>query len=204
MCSDIIFYHWFLPKLSSVLRSSFHIYSLYTYDQIHIVSLNTPHIKRQRPCFTNKGPSSQSYGFSSSHVRMWELSHKESWAPKNWRFWTVMLEKTRDSKEIKLVNPKGNQSRIFTGRTDAEAEAPILWPPMWRTESLEKTLMKDWRWEEKGTIENEMVGWHCWLHGHEFEQPPGVGDGQGSLVCCNPWGCKESDMTERLNWTKLK
>ena len=129
MCSDIIFYHWFLPKLSSVLRSSFHIYSLYTYDQIHIVSLNTPHIKRQRPCFTNKGPSSQSYGFSSSHVRMWDLSHKESWAPKNWRFWTVMLEKTRDSKEIKLVNPKGNQSRIFTGRTDAEAEAPILWPP---------------------------------------------------------------------------
>ena len=155
-----------------------------------------------------KGPSIQSYGFSSSHVWMWELDCKESWALKNWCLWTVVLEKTLesllDSKEIQPVHPKGNQSWIFIGRTDAEAETPILWPPdakswvNWK----DPDAGKDWRQEEKGTTENEMVGWHHQLNGHEFEQALGVGDGQGSLVCFSPWGCKELDMTEQLNWNE--
>ena len=151
---------------------------------------------------------SQSYGFSSIHVYMWVLDHKEGWALKNWCFQIVVLEKTLESpldcKEIKLVNPKGNQPWIFSGRTDAEAEASILWPPdvknwfLWK----DSDAGKDWRQEEKGTTGDEMVGLHHLLDGHEFEQAPGVGDGQGSLVCCSPWGCKESDMTEQLNWTE--
>ena len=103
------------------------------------------HTKKQRHYFADTGPSSQGYGFSNGHVWMWELDHKEGWAPKNWCFWTMVLEKTLESpldcKEIQPVHPKGNQSWIFIGRTDAETEAPILWPPMWRTNSLEKTLM---------------------------------------------------------------
>ena len=157
---------------------------------------------------TDKGPSSQSYGFSSSHVWMWELDHKESWAPKNWCFWTVVLEKTLesplDSKGIKPVHPKGNQSWILIGRTDVEAEAPILWPPdvkNWHS-GKDPDAGKDWGQEEKGMTENEMVGWHNQHDGHEFEQGPGVGDGQGSLVCYSPWGHKESDTTEQLNWTE--
>ena len=157
-----------------------------------------------------QGLSSQSYGFSSSHVWMWELDHKESWVPKNWCFWTVVLEKTLESpldyKESQPVNPKGNQSWIFIGRTDAEAETLILWLPdvknwlIWK----DPDAGKDWRWEEKGMTEDEMVGWHHWLDGHEFEHAPGVGDGQGSLVCCNPWGCKEPDMTDWVHgpWTQ--
>ena len=135
------------------------------------------------------------------------LDHKESWVLKNWCFWTVVLEKTLesplDSKEIQPVHPKGNQSWIFIGRTDAEAETPILWPPDGKHWLLGKDpdAGKDWRQEEKGTAEDEMVGWHHWLKGHEFEQAPGVGDGQGNLACCSPWGHKESEMTERLNWT---
>ena len=131
------------------------------------------HIKKQRHYFTNKGPSSQSCGFSSSHVWMWELDYKKSWAPKKWCFWTVVLEKTLESllncKEIKLVNPKGNQSWIFIGRTDAEA--PIPWPPDVKNWLIRKDTDagKDWRWEEKGTAEDEMVGWHHWLSGHEFK-----------------------------------
>ena len=144
--------------------------------------------------------------FSSNHVWMWRLDYKESWALKNWCFWDVVLEKTleSDSQEIQPVHPKGNQSWIFIGRTDAEAETPILWPPdaknwvIWK----DPDAGKDWRQEEKGTTEDEMVGWHHWLDGHEFEQALGVGDGPGGLVCCSPWGCKESDMTERLNWTE--
>ena len=138
-----------------------------------------------------------------------ELDYKESWVPKNWCFWTVVLEKTLESpldcKEIQPVNPKGNQSWIFTGRTDVEAETPILWLPYVKNWLIWKDpdAGKYWRWEEKGMTEDEMVGWHHWLNGHEFEQAPGVGDGQGSLVCCIPWGCKESDMTEWLNWTEL-
>ena len=161
------------------------------------------HVKNQRYYFANKGPSSQSYGFSSSHVWMWELDYKESWAPKNWCFWTVVLEKTLESpldcKEIQPGHPKGNQSWIFIGRTDAEAETPILWPPaakgwlIWK----DPDVGKDWRQEEKGPI----VGWHHQLDGHEFEQT-GVGDEQERLACCSSYGHKESDMTEQLNWTE--
>ena len=126
-----------------------------------------------------------------------------------WCFRTVILEKTLESplnsKEIKPVNPKGNQSWIFLGRIDAEAEAPILWPPDAKSWLIRKDpdTGKDWRQEEKGMTEDEMVGWHHWLDGHELEQAPGVGDGQGSLVCCSPWGRKELNTTERLNWTAL-
>ena len=113
--------------------------------------------------------------FSSGHVWMWELDYKESWVPKNWPFWTVMLEKTLasplDCTEIQPVKPKGNQSWIFIGRTDAEAEPPILWPPDAKNWLFGKDPVagKDWRQEEKGTTEDEMVGWHHWLDGHEFE-----------------------------------
>ena len=132
------------------------------------------HIKKQRHYFINKGLSSQGYGFSSGHVRMWEFDYKESWAPKNWCFWTVVLEKTLDSpldcKEIKPVNPKGNQPWIFIGKTDVEAEAPILWPPDVKSIiGKDPHAGKDWRQEEKGTTEDEMVGWHHWLDGREFE-----------------------------------
>ena len=164
-------------------------------------------IKNQRHHFANKGPSSQSYGFSSSHVWMWELDYKESWASKNWCFWTVVLEKTLESpldcKEIQPVNPKGDQSWIFIGRTDAEAETPILWLPdakSWLTWK-DPDAGKDWRREEKGTTENEMVGWHLLLDGHECEQALGVGDGQGGLVCCSPWVPKS--WTWLSNWTEL-
>ena len=152
--------------------------------------------------FANKGPSSQSYGFSSSHVWMWELDYKESWAPKNWCFWTVVLEKSL--KEIQPVHPKGDQSWVFIGRTDAKAETPIFWPPdakSWHT-SKDPDAGKDW-WLEKGTTEDEMVGWHHWLDGHGFGWTCGVGDGQGHLVCCGSWDLKESDTTEQLNWTEL-
>ena len=149
--------------------------------------------------------SSQSYAFSSSHVWMWELDYTESWVLKNWCFWTVLektLESPLDCKEIKPVNPKGNQSWIFIGRTDAEADTSILWPPDMknRLTGRDPDAGKDWRREEEGMTENEMAGWHHQLNGHEFEQAPGVGDGQGSLVCCSPWDRKESDMTEWLNW----
>ena len=164
------------------------------------------HIKKQRHYFTNKGLSSQSYGFSSSHVWMWKLNYKESWVLKNWCFWTVVLEKTLESpldyKEIQLVHPKGNQFWIFIGRTDVEAESPILWPPdgkNWLT-GKDPDAGKNGRQEEKRTTEDEMVGWRHRLDGHEFEQALGVDDGQGSLVCCSPWGHKKSDTTERLNW----
>ena len=140
---------------------------------------------------------------------MWDLDYNESWVQKNWCFWTVVLEETvaspLDRNEIQLVHPKGNQSWIFTGRTDAEAEAPILWPPDAKNWLIGKDpdAGKDWRQEEKGTTEDERVGWHHRLSGHEFEQAPGVVDEQGGLACCGPWGRKESDTTERLNWTEL-
>ena len=136
---------------------------------------------------------------------MWELDHIESWVPKNWCFWTVVLEKTLESpldcKEIKPVNPKRNQSWMFIGRTDVEAEAPILWPPDVKNWLIRKDpdVGKDWR-QEKRTAEDEMVGWHHQLNGHEFEQAPGVGDRQGRLVCCSPWGHKELNTTEQVNW----
>ena len=140
---------------------------------------------------------------------MWELDYEESWVPKNWCFWTVVLEKTIESlldcKEIQPVHLKGNQSWIFFGKTDAEAETPILWPPdaktwlIWR----DPDAGKDWRWEEKGTTEDEIVGWHHCLNGHEFEWTLGVGDGQGGLACCNSWGHRvRHDCATKLNWTE--
>ena len=141
---------------------------------------------------------------------MWELDYKESWVPKNWCFWTVVLEKTLESpldcKEIQPVNPKGNQSCMFIGKTDAEAETSILWLPHaknWLIVKKNPDAGKDWRQEEEGMTEGEMVGWHHWLNGHESEWTPGDGDGQGGLVCCDSWGHKESDMTEHLNRTEL-
>ena len=138
-------------------------------------------IKKQRHYFAFKGPYSQSYGFSSSHIWIWDLDHKEGWAPKNWCFRIVMLEKTLESplncKEIKPVNPKGNQPWIFIGRTDAEAAAPILWPPDSKSWLMRKDpdAEKDWGQEEKGMTEDTMVEWHHPLNGHEFEQA--LGDG---------------------------
>ena len=132
-------------------------------------------LKKQRHYFPNEGPCSQRYGFSRSHVWMWELDYKESWALKNWCFWSVLLEKILvsplDCQEIQPVYPKGNQSWIFFGRTDAEAEAPILWPPNVKNQLIWKDADagKDWGQEEKGTTEDEMVGWHHQCDGHEFE-----------------------------------
>ena len=140
---------------------------------------------------------------------MWELDCEEGWELKNWCFWTVVLEKTLenhlDCKEIQPVPPKGNQSWIFIGRTDADAETPILWPPDAKSWLIWKDLDagKDWGQEEKGTTEDEMVEWHHWLNGHGFGRTPWVVVGQGGLACCSPWGHKESDTTEWLNWTEL-
>ena len=155
------------------------------------------------------GLSSQGYGFSSCHVWMWESDCEESWAPKNWCFWTVVLEKTLESpldcKEIQPVHPNGDQSWVFIGRTDVEAEIPILWPSdvkswlIWK----DRDAGKDWGQEEKGTAEDEMVGWHHQLEGHGFGWTLGVGDGQGGLKCCGSRGHKELDTTEWLNWTEL-
>ena len=139
---------------------------------------------------------------------MWELDYKESWALKNWCFWTTVLEKTLESplncKEIKPVHPKGNQFWLFIGRTDAKAEAPTLWPPDEKIWLIGKNpdSEQDWRQEEKGMTEDEIVGWHHGLSGHELEQALGVSDGQQSLVCCSMWGCKELDTTEWLNFTE--
>ena len=157
--------------------------------------------------FANKVLSSQIYGFSNSHIWIWELGQKEGWVPKNWCFSTVVLktlESLLDCKEIQPVHPKGNQSWIFIGRTGVEAETPILWPPdaknwlIWK----EPDAGEEWRWGKGMMREDEMVGWHHRLNGHEFEQAPGDSRGQGNLACCSPWGRKKSDMTERLNWTE--
>ena len=162
-------------------------------------SCDTPrqHIKKQRPHFANKSSFGQSYGFSISHVWMWGLAHNEGWTLKNWCSQTVVLEKSLenplDSKEIKPVNPKGNESWIFIGKSDAEAEAPILWPPdakSWLTHWIRPNAGKDWGQEEKVKTEDKMIGWHHQLNGHEFEQIPGESEGQGSLACCSPWAPK--------------
>ena len=164
------------------------------------------HIKKQRHYFANKGPSSQGYGFSSGHVWMWELDYKKSWAPKNWCFWIVVLEKTLESpldcKETQLVHPKGDQSWVFFGRTDVEAETPVLWPPDEKNWLIWKVpdAGKDWG-QEKGTTEDEMIGWHHWLDRHRFGGTLGVGDGQGGLACCGSWGRKvRHDWVTELNW----
>ena len=161
------------------------------------------HIKKQRHYFVNKGLSSQGCGFSTCHVWMWELDYKESWTQKNWCSWTVVLERILESpldcKEIQSVHPKGDQSWVFIGRTDVEAETPILWSPdvksclIWR----DPDAGKDWGQKEKGLTEDEIVGWHG------FGWTLGVCDGQGGLECCISSGHKELDMTERLNWTEL-
>ena len=123
---------------------------------------------------------------------------------KYWCFWTVVLEKTLESpldfKEIQPVLSEGDQPWVFIGRTDAEAETPILWPP---DVNKDPDAGKDWRWEEKGMTEDKMIAWHHWLNEHEFEQAPGDSGGQEGLVCCSPWGHKELDMTEQLNWMEL-
>ena len=133
---------------------------------------------------------------------------KKSWVLKNWCFWNMVLEKTLESpldcKEIQPVHPKGDQSWMFIGKTDTEAETPILWPPDAKSCLIGKDpdAGKDWGQEENGMTEDEMVGWHHRLNGHGFGWTLGVGDGQGGLVCCSSWGHKESDMTEQLNWTE--
>ena len=172
-------------------------------------SYDTPrqHIKKLRCYFTDKGSSSQSCGFSSSHEWVWDLDHKEGWVPKNWCFQTVVLEKTLESpldcKEIRLINPKENQPWIFISRTDTKAEAPMLWPPEAKSRLVGKDSDpgKNWRQKEKRTTEDEMAGWHHGLDGREPEWTPGVGNGQGGLTCCDSWGHKELDATELLNWT---
>ena len=161
-----------------------------SYDQ------SRQHIKKQRYYFTD-----------GSHVWMWELDHKESWVPKNWCFWTVVLKKALenplDCKEIQPVHPKGKQSWMFIGRTDAEAETPISGPPDAKSWLIGKDpdAGKDWGQEEKGMTEDE-IGWHHWLNGHEFGWTLGVGDGQGGLVCCGSWGHRvRHDLATELNWT---
>ena len=148
------------------------------------------------------------YTFSSGHVWMWELDLEESWAPKNWCFWTVVLEKTLESplayKEIQPIHSEGDQPWDFFGRTDAKAETPILWPPHAKSWLIGKDsdAGRVWGQEEKGTTEDEMAGWHHWLDGRESEWTPGAGDEQGGLACCSSWGRKELYMTEWLNWTE--
>ena len=164
-------------------------------------------MKKQRHYFVNKGPSSQGYGFSSGYVWMWELDYKESWVPKNWSFYTVVLEKTLESpldcKEIQPVHPKEDQSWVFIGRTDVKAETPIVWPPDAKCWLIGKDpdAGKDWGQEEKGTTEGAMVGWHHWLNGHGFEWTLGVGDDREA------WHAAVHGVTRsrtRLNdWTEL-
>ena len=151
------------------------------------------HIKKQSHHFANKGPSGESYGFSSSHVWLWELDCEESWTPKNWCFWTMVLKNTLESpldiKEILPVHPIGNQSWIFFGKTDVETETPIFWPPYAKNWLIGKDpdAGKDWRQKEKRASEGEISGWHHWCNGRELGQTSGDGEGQISLVCCSPW-----------------
>ena len=140
-------------------------------------------------------------------VVIWKLDCEERWVPKNWCFWTVVLEKTLESpldcKEIQQVHSEGDQTWDFFGRNDAEAETPVLWPPHTKSWLIGKDFVagRDWGQEEKGTTEDEMAGWHHWLDGHESEWTPRVDEWQGGLACCDSWGRKELDMTEWLNWS---
>ena len=170
---------------------------------------NLDSILKRKDYFADKGPSSQSYGFSSSHVWMWELELKEGWGPKDGCFWTVVMEKTLESpldcKEIQPVYHKGNQAWVFIGRTDVEAETPILWPPDAKNWPIRKDpeAGEDWGQEEKRATEDEMVGWRHWFDGHEIAQALGDGEGQGSLASCSPWGRKRLDMTEQITTTSI-
>ena len=143
------------------------------------------------------------------HIWMWELDCEESWAPKNWCFWTVVLEKTLESpldcEEIQSVHFKGDQPWVFFGRNDAKAETPVLGPPHVKSWLIGKDsdAGRDWGQEEKGTTKDEMAGWLHWLNAPESEWTLGVGDEPGGLACCDSWGCKESETTERLKWTEL-
>ena len=174
-------------------------YSLECYDQPR------QHIKKQRHHFASKGPYSQSYGFSSSYVWMWELDHNEGFALKNWCFW---IRCWRRLLRVSWTARRSNQLILKETNPEYSLEGLMLKLKfqyfghlMRRADSLEKNPDdgKDWRQEEKGTTEDEIVGWHHLLDGHEFEKTPGDGDGQGSLVCCSPWGCEEWDTTEKLN-----
>ena len=210
------FMHWtrkwqptpvFLPGESQGWGSLVHCRLWVTQSQTRLKRLSNSssssrqHIKNQRHYFVNKG-----YGFSSGHVWMWELDYKESWAPANWCFWIGELEKILESpldcKEIQPVHPKGDQSWVFIGRIDVEAETPVLWLPHTKSWFIWKDpdVGKDWRQEENETTEDEMVRWPHQLNGHEFGWTPGV-DKQGGLACCGSWGRKKSDTTEQLNWT---
>ena len=167
------------------------------------------HIKKQRHYFADKGLCHQSYGFSSSHVWIWELDRKKSWALINWCFLTVVLEKTLESpldcKEIQAVSPKGNQSYPEYSLEGLMLKLKLQYSLATWCEELAHWKDLDpgenWEQEEKRMREDDMVGWDHWLNRHESEQVPRVGDEQGSLVCCGPWGSKELDMTEWLNWT---
>jgi len=208
-CAHNTYSHTHYPYLPKYLL--YFIFSKTTFPWKKSYDQPRQHITKQRHYFANKGPFSQGYGFSSSHVWMWELDYKESWAPKNWCFWTVVLEKILESlldcKEIQPDHPKGNQSWIFIGRINIKGATPVFWHLMWRTDSLEKTLML-------GKIEGgRRRGWQRmrWLYGITNSMDmslsglrwcwTGVGDGQGGLAYCSPWGYKESDMTEWLSWT---
>ena len=170
--------------------------------------LSRQHIKKQRHYFASKGPPSQGYGFSSSHVWMWELDYKESWVLKNWCFWTVVWGKTLksplDCKEIQPVHPKGNPGCSLEGlmlklKLQYFGHLMVKNWLIWK----DPVAGKDWGQEEKGTTEDEMVGWQHQLNGHEFEQAPGDGEGQGRLLCCSPWGHKELDTIQGMNNTLL-
>ena len=184
-------WHWRSNKKENILYFDYNIRTK-SYMKQHI--FNTLNKFTPNPTIHQKEKS----------VSSWELNHKEGWALKNWCFWTVMMEKTLENslncKEIKSIHPKGNQSWIFIERTDVEAEIPILWATWWE----EPTQRRPWCWERlkaggEGMTEDEMVEWHYWLNGHEFEQAPGDGEGLGSLACCSSWGPNESDMTEQLH-----
>ena len=170
---------------------------------------NLDSIVKRKTLLCHKGLSSQGYGFSSGRVWMWELDYKESWGPKNWCFWIVVLEKTPESpldyKEIQSVHSK-DQPWVLFWRNDAKAETPVLWPPHAKSWLIGKDPDpgKDWWQEEKRTTGDETAGWHHWLNGRGSGWTPGVGYGQGGLACCDSWGRKELAMTERLNWSELK
>ena len=162
------------------------------------------HIKKQRHYFASKDPSSQGYGFCSGHVWMWELDCEESWGSNNWCFWTVVLEKTLESplecKEIQPVHPKGDQSCVFIGRTDAEAETPILWPRHVKSWLFGNDPDAGRDWGVGG--EGDGREWDGWMASPTRWTWVWVGDSQGGLACCDSWGCKELDTTEWLNWTE--
>ena len=166
---------------------------------------NLDSVEKQRHYSADKGPCSQGYGLPSGHVWLWEPDHKEGRMSKNWYLWTVVLEKTPesplDSKEIKLVNLKGDQPWIFTRRTDAEAEVPVFWPSDANKQHIGKVpdAGRGWGQKEKRASEDEMVGQHYWCNEHEFGQTLGDGEGQAGLACCSLWGRKELDITRWLN-----